>query len=347
MKNDGIERKRISFSEIGVSINKKVLLGAFSLITCLALTTICSFIPYIIEPSRILTSEFLTDELIVIAIIIASFVSVMFMGQASNSADNRSNLSRARAEFTKSIAKVHEIGIDAFRQWVKKVLQPSDVLEIKTRELSKIGISDITILDLDDAQLKSLIGNPGKFNLLDAKGNQTNESRYYKSITKEQFRAILRIKVGKYSKGFVSPEYYLYESNLRDSRTVSERSRSESKKKGSFLTMRVFGRISVSVITGIIFAALVRDLTKDANAAEAWGKFITRLWSMVSSSFMGYISGAQMNDIDAEYVTMRVQVHTRFIQDNGFVAMDEQEEAKEEFKKRVMEESVLQIEQRK
>ena len=68
--------------------------------------------------------------------------------------------------------------------------------------------------------------------------------------------------------------------------------------------------------SAMIFAALVRDMNAEMDKAAAWAKFFSRLWAMISSSFMGYLVGTQINDIDAEYVEMRVQVHTRYLQDN-------------------------------
>ena len=78
--------------------------------------------------------------------------------------------------------------------------------------------------------------------------------------------------------------------------------------------------------------------------AAALAKFVSRVWAMISSAFMGYMVGTQMNDIDAEYIEMRVQVHTRYLQDQEFKPLSQQDEAKQEFVERVREEQVLQLE---
>ena len=141
---------------------------------------------------------------------------------------------------------------------------------------------------------------------------------------------------------FVEPEYYLSVSTLTDSRTVSERAAGENKKKGSFLAFRLLSKLVLTVISGMIFASLVRDLTSgDIDQATAWARFLSRLWSMISSAFMGYLLGVQMNDIDAEYVEMRTNVHSRFLRDEEFKPLSQQEEAREEFIDRVKEEQVL------
>ena len=50
-----------------------------------------------------------------------------------------------------------------------------------------------------------------------------------------------------------------------------------------------------------------------------------------------------LNDIDAEYIEMRTQVHTRYMQDSGFKPLSQQEEAKKEFVERVEKEQVLKL----
>ena len=52
----------------------------------------------------------------------------------------------------------------------------------------------------------------------------------------------------------------------------------------------------------------------------------------------------KINDIDAEYISMRVIVHEMYLQDKDFKPMDQQEEAKELFKNRIMKESILKLE---
>ena len=87
----------------------------------------------------------------------------------------------------------------------------------------------------------------------------------------------------------------------------------------------------------------MRDLSAEEDIAQATMKFISRLWAMVSSSFMGYIVGCQINDIDAEYISMRTTVHNMFLQDKDFKPLDDQEEAKQDFINRVKKENILQL----
>ena len=322
-------------------LNKKVILGAFAILMCLALIIVCSFSAFIIDPKRIATTEFLTDELIIVAIVIMSMVSVMFMGQSSNAQNPLSRISKARGKFFASLAIVENKNVNAFRQWVRKRLQPDDIKTIKKRRLRNIGIDDDFYLELDEQQLQFLLKGAGRFPIENAEREEDKKGRYFKKITEEQYKGILKIRASEFKIRFVEPEYYLSVKNFIDNRTVSERALNETKKKGLFMFSRIAFRLIITIMSAMIFAALVRDMTSEMDQAEAWAKFFSRLWAMISSSFMGYIVGVQMNDIDAEYVEMRVQVHKRYLQDETFKPLDEQEEAKQEFIDRVKEEQVI------
>ena len=334
---------RTEVEKLRKGVNKKVLLGIISLLMCLGLIVVCSFVPFIIDPKQWQTAEFLTDELLISAIVITSMVSFMFIAQASNAQNPDSRIAKARREFFDSLKTVTARGINAFRQWIRKILQPEDVQTIKERRLRNIGIDDLLILELDDQQLLSLTENAQKYAIPTANNEEDKKGRYFKKITKEQYKGILEIKKTESKIKFVEPEYYLSVKNLTDTRTVSERAYNEGKKKRFYLSSSILSKLAVTIISAMIFASLVRDLTADVDQAAAWAKFAARIWAMISSSFMGYIVGVQMNDIDAEYIEMRIQIHTRYMQDQDFKPLSQQEEAKQEFVNRVKEEQVLKL----
>ena len=304
-------------------MNRKIVLGVSSLLMCIGVIAICSFVPFAIDPTRWQTKEFLTDELIIVAIVIFSMVATMFVGQASNAQNEKSNLAKARVKFFTSVEKI--LNINAFNQWVRKKMQPTDIENMKKRIMRQAGIEDFSVLDLEHKEIKSLLETPQKY------GN-----RFYKGLSEEQIKVLLDLKDGKkYKIQLVEPEYYLSVKNLIDSRTITERSSTEGLKKGAYLAKNIIARVILTVLTAMIFASLMKDLTAKMDVGQATMKFLSRLWALVSSSFMGYLTGCQINDIDAEYIAMRVQVHEMFLKDTDFVALDQQEEAKEEFKQRV------------
>lgn len=311
-------------------MNRKVLLGASALLVCVGLIAICSFVPFIIDPRRWQTKEFLTDELIITAIVIFSMVAAMFIGQAGNAQSEQSKIAKSRVAFLNTVVKI--IDLNAFNQWVKKVLQPRDIRTMKERKLRAINVEDFTVLDLENSQIRALVETPQKYN-----------DRFYKGLTKEQVKEILKIKNGRLNISLVEPAYYLSAKSLIDTRTISERSGKEGIVKGLYLTRSIVSKVALGIITAMIFASLMRDLTATRDIAVALQKFLSRIWAMVSSVFMGYIVGCQINDIDSEYIDMRVAVQNMYLQDTEFKPVAQQEEAKQEFIERVKSEQLIEM----
>lgn len=311
-------------------LNRKVLLGGSSLLICIFLIAVCSFVPFIIDPKQWQTVEFLTDELIITAIVIMSMVSAMFIGQTNNAENENSRIAKARARFLEIVQKI--VDLFGFSQWIKKVLQPRDIRSMKERKLRALGIEDFTILDLENSEIKALEEKAQKYN-----------DRFYKGLTKEQVAGILKIKNDKVKMALVEPEYYLSVNNLIDNRTISERSGKEGIVKSLYLTRSIVSKVVLGIVTAMIFASLMRDLTASQDVGLALQKFLSRLWAMVSSVFMGYLVGCQINDIDAEYVEMKIAVQNMYLQDKDFKPISQQEAAKEEFIERVKKEQVLQL----
>lgn len=307
--------------------NRKIVLGAGAIMVACAFIAITSFVPFIITGEKLASEKFWTDELIIVAITIFAMVSAMYIGQASNAQDTRSRIARKKVEFIASLAKI--TSVNAFIQWVKKVLQPRDIQSIKERELRRHGIDDYTVLNLEDAQVRAMAKDAQKFN-----------GRYYSQITQEQADFILSLRDGVRKIPLVEPEYYLSVSSIDVSKTITEKSGRENFKKTIKLVFSIVTKLIFVLIPALIFGALARDLTQgDVDQAEAWATFASRMFNMLTSSFMGYIVGCQMNDIDADYIELRILVHNEFLDDKGFKPKDQQEIAKAAFVDRVKREN--------
>ena len=307
-------------------INKKILLGFVSLLACIGIIVVTSFFPFIIDPSKFLTKEFLTNELIIVAIVIFATISTIFIGQASNSSNPNSEIAKAKVSFNESMAKI--TNINAFFQWVRKVLQPEDIKLIKERELRKVGIEDFEILKLEISEIEKLVNEPLRIG-----------GHYYKKITEEQAKAVIYIKT-KLKIFLVQPNYYLtFNSNDVD-KTITERSSNESKKKTNVIIISILSKLSMTIAIAMIFASFVPlDNSETITQTACWMTFISRISAMVSSSFMGFMIGSQINDIDADYIRMRVMVHKKFLEDKDFKPLSQQEEAREELVERVKKEN--------
>lgn len=307
-------------------MNRKILLGVGAIIVAVAFIAITSFIPFIITGEKLRSEKFWTDEMIIVAITIFAMMSALFIGQASNAQNPGSEIAKAKKEFVESVKTI--VNVNFFAQWVKKVLQPRDIQFIKERELRRIGIDDYTILQLTDAEIKALSENAQKYN-----------GRYYSQISVDQMEFILELKDGVKKIHLVEPNYYLTVSTIDVDKTISEKSGREQLKKTVKLVFSVASKLLITLIPAMIFAALARDLTATKDVAQALATFFSRMMALISSAFMGYLVGCQTNDIDADYIKLRVDVHKQYLQDNGFAPKTEQELAKEQFVERVKQEN--------
>lgn len=308
-------------------VNKKILLGFASLLACIGIIVISSFFPFIIDPSKFLTKEFLTREIIIIAIVIVSMISSIFIGQAGNGSNPNSNIAKARVKFNESVSKI--TNISTFFQWIRRVQQPEDIALIKERKMREIGITNFAVIDLDIKEINSLIDTPQKI-----------DGRYYKAITKEQAKDLIYIKT-KLKINLVEPNYYLTCKSNDTDRTITEKAGNESRKKSSMIVISVLSKSVMTLVIAIVFTSFVYDASSVLSQAQAWADFLSRMSAVISSSFMGYMVGSQINDIDADYIEMRVLIHKKFLEDKDFKPLTQEEEAKEQFSERVKKENQI------
>lgn len=304
--------------------NKKILLGAMTMVLVLAIIVVSSFWPFVLDPSKIGTAEFITDQIIITAITILATISMMYVSQASNAKNPKSEIARAKVEFSISIAKIKERSV--FSQWVKKVLQRDDRQDIAEKGMLKLGI-DFSVWYLDEKEIRSLTVA------------QKIGDKFYKPLKKSEINSVLKLKKRVNAKRFVSPNYYMSTKSFMQKKNLSQIAAGENAKKILTVVFELTFKILLSLIGAMIFASLVRDLTQEGGStAEAWMRFLSRMFAYITSSFLGYMIGCKINDLDAFYITKRIEAHTLYLEDKTFKPVDE---AKEAFIKRVQKEQVM------
>lgn len=299
--------------------NKKVTLGLATVGLIVAIIVVSSFWPFILDPSRILTSEWLSDELIITVITISVTIAMMSVAQAANAAKDKSELAKAKVEFAESMKRIDDRA--ALFQWIKKVLQPADRREIAEREMAKLLIP-YAVYELEEPEILALTKA------------QKYGDRFYGPYSEASLKEVIRLKKRIAGRKFVSPNYYTSVKALGTTMTLSEQAANESKKKTLTIVVDLGTRILLTWVGASILGSLVRDLTQQGGStAEAWMRFLSRMFAFGSSVYLGYFMGCKMNDIDAYYIRKRVEVHTMYRQDRDFKPVDESKEA---FKERVM-----------
>lgn len=289
--------------------NKKILLGVMSIALIFAIIIVSSFWPFIFDPSQIATKEFLTDELIITAIVLSVTISMLFIAQASNAANEKSEVAKAKVEFKTSLARI--INHTAFFQWVKKVLQVKDKVEIAEREMMKL-LLPIEIFYLDEKEILSLVEV------------QKIGDKFYGPYDIIKLKKVIKLKETIAKIRFVSANYYTSAKSIESDKTLSELARNENRKKILNIVIKLSTRILLTWIGASIMGSLIRDLTQDGgNTAQAWMRFLSRMFAFGSSCFLGYNIGCQLNDLDAFYILKRIETHTLFLEDKNFEPVDE------------------------
>ena len=301
-------------------MNRKILLGITALTIALVTIVISSFVPYLFKPENLTTYKFVTDLVINCAIVVLAMVATIFIGQASNAQNAKSNIAKATVKFRESREQIEQEGIRKFKLWIKKVQQPADIREMKSKLLFSHGIEDPTVLNLTVENIKELVNGPKEFNGVP-----------YPSLTQEQCD-VVELKTKGLKVKLVPPEYYINVKSIIDQRTVTQRAANESSKKALKLIVSVSSKLVLTIVFSSIFAMLAKDLTQKVDKLDAFVTMFVRLFNFFTSVFMGYLVGCQINDLDAEYIIMRADVHKEFLEDKDFTVKSVKEEALEEIR---------------
>ena len=307
--------------------NRKIILGITALSMGLIVICISSFVPYVFKPERLHSEAFITDLIINACIVILATISMLFISQTSNAQNPKSKIAKSTAAFRISKDLVKTKGYRKFRQWIKKVQQPGDIADIKERILMSAGIEDATVLNLSIPEIKSLEDK-----------SQIIDNIPYPALTKEQIQIVIELKSKGVKVKLIPPEYYLSARNIAVRKTKSERAQNEGRKKNWTLILSLIARLTLLLAFSTILTTLAKDLVEEVDAKDAVITLFLRLWNFFTSCFLGYLLGCKLNDIDSEYIDMRVETHYEFLEDKEFVAIDVKEEAKQEFIERMKEE---------
>ena len=322
--------------------NRKVQLGVIALLMLLVVIFLFSFIPYTISKDRLTEPSFITDLLMVCAITILAMVGMVFIGQAGNAQNSNSKVAKASREFKDYRERVIQKGVTFFKQWVVQVLQKDDIQIIKERALNSLGVEDLNVLQLDVKQIENL-NQPQKFKFTTKTGEEKTE--FFQSLTPKQIKQVIKLKTRGVKINFVDPEYWINVKGITDIATRSERSLREGERKRRVLISSVASKLMVTIAFAVVMALFIKDTASgDYTSIEIATKLFSRLTAFFTSAFMGYLVGCQINDIDAEYINMRISVHLEFLEDDTFKGKTLKELAKDEYIERVKEEQVLKIE---
>jgi len=310
--------------------DKKTVLAFLSFILVLAITILSSIPEFVINPSQVLTTKFVTKLIMTLVIGVTSLVCFILIGGTSNSLNQVSEIYKARDSFRTSAKDIIDNHYAAFKQWVERVRRPAKQKEVNQRVLRHIGITNMMYLDLDESTLRDLVKAPNK---------ELGEKYGVRQITQEQFDVIMAIKTGKTAMKFLSVDDYVLEKTMGIEQTDEEVLVNQFKKRNWMFGERVGSRVLIIVVVAVTLGcigwstldSMAEDMTVAQRTFTIIWDVLTKLATAISSAFIGFIDGGKFNDFDASYLQVKVNVHSQFKADKDFKPLSEQELAKEEF----------------
>lgn len=310
--------------------NKKTVLSTLSFTVVLAISILSAIPEFMIDPTQILTSRFVTKLIMTLIIGVVSLVCFIMIGSNNNALNQASEIYKARNTFRESVSSVIK-QYSRFKQWVEVKRRPQKQKEVNERVLRHAGITNMHYLELDFTTLNDLVLAP----------NMELAKKYgVRQLTPEQRDLIVDIKNGKYTIQFLNINDYLYEKTIGIDETDEEMLVKQYKKRTLMFTETISSKMLITICIAVIFGAIGWDTTgtigQDLTAVQ---KTFTILWDILSklanaivSAMMGYYDGGKFNDFDARYLQVKTHVHTQFLEDTSFVAKTDKELAVEEFK---------------
>ena len=309
--------------------NKKTILGLSTTACLVAIVIVLAFFNLVLDPSQAFTAKWWTKTILLFIFASAAILCFLFVGQASNAQDERSNLAKASVFFGTFIDKIKQATFD---QWVRQRLEPIDQAKVYDRIMLKYGIKQSAVLNLSRKDIKSLINNAQRIGTI-----------WYDEITDRQYKIILKIKDGKYNIHFVDPAWYLTDSKLASNLTRSELASEETSKHSKPLFKAVIGRIFLIFMFCFAGSMFTTDVINQKELGESLMNLFTQLSAICSGAFTGYLTGVKDNDISAFFINIKANTMKEELEDTDFKPKTIEEIAKEKFEMRVKMENEIAI----
>ena len=301
-------------------LNKKIMLGLLALFLGVCIIFVCSIVPLAIDPSKWGTIEFISDEIILVALTIIGEVCMIMVAQPYNAGDPNSKIAKSRVAFNDSLIDIVRERFAEFEQWCHQVLEPNDLIDKEHKLLNSVGITNYKYLELSRKELEELLTHPIEY----------DKATHFRQLNKQQYKMIINILDGKCRINFVNPLSYLKLDKIDLDKNTSEKMANQQKKKILILIWSVVSKSLMVLATGLIFGALM-PTGQEQTTGEVLMKLFTRLFDFASAGFVGFFIGCQINDTDSEYINEKIITHTRFNNDKKFKPLAEEELAHKEW----------------
>jgi len=300
-------------------VNQKVALALAAMLWMIIIICLTSFVPFILDPSRVTQDSFVSNLILIVAITIFGVINSMVASKSSNAANEKSNLSKARAKFFEIIRKITDFS--PYYQWISLVKQPEDQKKKNDRLLKEVAISEGELyLSLSFEDLDRLLKTKSPIKI---------GEHYFDKLLPKQYDTIIRIKKGKENIRFVDPSYYTTIRSGETRITPTERASEENRVHTMNMIIGVGTKVVSTILFNVIIGMFVYDTSQGAiTNAEAWVLLVQRMSALTTSSFVGNRIGTKDNDVAAGYVQDRINMYNEFVS-SGYKGKSREELAKE------------------
>ena len=230
-------------------------------------------------------------------------------------------------EREKNIGKDNE-----FNQWLDRYYEKRK-REYFENILNIHGITNTKVLDLDLTELDNL-HKPYK-KIWDDTEFSGRKPTYFKSLTDKQIEIIHDIFTGKISVEKIPNDYFKTLNGKMVLSEYIEQSRVAKRNNIMYFSLIIY-RIIMVFAFAFVFSSFGFEIVEANSAGEVVERTVntlSRVWTMLSSFVYGFAVGQIMTIKEAEILEFKYSINREFNTDKDFVALDEDEVAKEEYEK--------------
>ena len=311
-------------------LNKKTMLSLVSICFILVIIVISTCFNAGIDPSKWFTTEYLSSTLITLAIAVFGMISATGLGDSYYRSNETGLFKKTYDEYNSERVKITPF-VDKFTAWNNQLYRVEYRSKILRYLKVDYGIKQAeNILKLDRTQVTSL-NAPNKFEI-------EGETIYFKSLSKEQIEAVLRVIDGKIKLKFVHESYYLNAYSKSKNKSMYEQASNQEKAKTKKFIGLIVYRLTTTIVIGLIFAGLIIDTQNgEGGASQVWLNLASRLFTFFTAMGWGFYISSEITKDECVFLSYKTRMLETFYLDvavnKTFIPKTEEQLAYEEYHK--------------
>ncbi len=314
-------------------LNRKTMLSLISIFFILVIIVVTTCFNAGIDPNKWFTTDYLSSMLITLAIAVFGMISATGLGDSYYRSNETGLFKKTYDDYNEERTKITPI-VDKFTAWSSHLYRVEYRSKIMRYLKIDNGIKQAEdILKLDRTQIIKL-NEPCKFEI-------DGKDIYFKSLTKEQIDALLKVVDGKIKLKFVHESYYLNAYSKSKNKSMYEQASNQEKTKQKKFVGLILYRLTTTIVIGLIFAGLIIDTQKgDTSQSQVWLNLASRLFTFFTAMAWGFYISSEIIKDECIFLAYKTRMLETFYLDvvvnKTFIPKTEEELAYEEYNKKRM-----------